>query len=98
MRPGCIFRTAFGSSLVDGVAHSAIGMPPSVVENFRRAPRDRAEMPPGAATANPVAVGGCSSVADGLNVRPLPGTPPGASASRSIRVAVALELAAIRDP
>ena len=57
--PSCAlmyFRTAAGSSSVDGVAYSAIGMLPSVVITSASTARSSG-MP---ATAKPVAVGGCA--------------------------------------
>jgi hypothetical protein len=57
--PSCALmylRTASGSSAVDGVAYSAIGMLPSVVSTSASTARSSA-MP---ATAKPVAVGGCA--------------------------------------
>src|SRR6266851_7473475 len=57
--PSCAlmyFRTAAGSSLVDGVAYSAIGMLPSVVSTSASTARSSG-MP---ATAKPVAIGGCA--------------------------------------
>src|SRR5262249_56383117 len=60
--PSCALmylRTASGSSLVDGVAYSAIGMLPSVVMTSARTARSSG-MP---ATANPVAIGGWGGAA-----------------------------------
>ena len=57
--PSCAFtyfRTASGSSDVDGVAYSAIGMLPRVVSTSANTARSSG-MP---ATAKPVAMGGCA--------------------------------------
>src|ERR1700704_1123476 len=99
--PSCALmylRTACGSSFVDGVAYSAIGMLPSVVSTSASTARSSG-MP---ATANPVAVGGCACTA-GRRVRvphrlPVGPLPVDLEVHQHLRrgIAVALQLAALQ--
>ena len=93
--PSCAlmyWRTASGSSSVDGVAYSAIGMLPSVVMTSASTARSSG-MP---ATANPVAIGGCACTT-ALHVRPLP-VDLEVHQQLGRGIALARELLARRDP